>query len=264
MGSVPASRLQRGTMVYSYFSSSKFDTQKLENSRSGAIDIGEFRLNPHLQESDSLIYLNRRPILTKWLTALPGNNLALLDVGGRIQPYRPLVQGKVGRYVAIDLQMEGLVDVVANGEQLPFKDGSFDVVLCSDALQYIPDAPSAVTEMHRVLRPIGTLLLATRGCYPEDHSEYWRFIPSGLRYLTRMFGTCEIVPEGRTGSGLAISVNTLLHRDITTPWAMRLARRTTTPLINQLGLLLDRFLQSDSRSSCSYSLRARKRPTETG
>lgn len=53
-------------MAYSYFSSSKFDTQKLENSRSGAIDTGEFSLNPHLQESDSLIYLNRRPILTKW------------------------------------------------------------------------------------------------------------------------------------------------------------------------------------------------------
>ena len=246
-------------MAYSYYSSSsKFDAQKLRKSIPGAIDMGEFRLNPHLQESDSLIYWNRRPILTKWLTALPGTGLALLDIGGRIQPYRSLVQRTVSRYIAIDLLMEGLVNVLANGEQLPFQDGCFDVVLCSDALQYIPDAPRAVTEMHRVLRPGGTLLITTRGCYPEDHSEYWRFIPSGLRYLTRMFDTCDIVPEGHTGSGLAISVNTLLHRDITTPWAARLARRTTTPLINRLGLLLDRFIGPDSRSTCSYSLLARK------
>lgn len=198
-------------MAYSYYSSSKFDAQKLRNSKSGAIDMGEFRLNPHLQESDSLIYLNRRPILTNWLTALPGHDLTLLDIGGRIQPYRPLVQEKVQRYVAIDLQMEGLVDIVANGERLPFKDNSFDVVLCSDALQYIPDAPGAVTEMHRVLRPDGTLLLTTRGCYPEDHSEYWRFIPSGLRYLTRMFDTFQnAAPEAgwlfqSTHSSTAIS-----------------------------------------------------------
>lgn len=75
------------------------------------------------------------------VTALRGNDLALLDVGGRIQPYRPLGRGEVSRYVPLDLQMEELVDVVPNGKRLPVKDGSFDVVLCSDALQYIPDAP---------------------------------------------------------------------------------------------------------------------------
>lgn len=242
-------------MAYTY---QKFDVDRLKRSIQGAIDLGEFRFNPHLQESDSLIYWNRRPVLTKWLTNLPGKGLALLDIGGRIQPYRSIVEGTVSRYIAVDLMMEGLVNIVANGEQLPFRDNSFDVVLCSDALQYIPDAPRAVTEMHRVLRHGGTLLLTTRGCYPEDHSEYWRFLPGGLRYLTRMFDTCHIVPEGFSGSGLAVSLNTLLHRDIVRPWLIRFTRRTTTPLINRLGLLVDRLINADSRSTCSYSLLARK------
>jgi ubiquinone/menaquinone biosynthesis C-methylase UbiE len=42
---------------------------------------------------------------------------------------------------------------------VPFADASFDTVVCTFALCAIPDERSAVSEMHRVLRPGGTLLL---------------------------------------------------------------------------------------------------------
>jgi SAM-dependent methyltransferase len=38
---------------------------------------------------------------------------------------------------------------------MPFPDGSFDVVLCQQALHLIADRTSALREMHRVLRPGG-------------------------------------------------------------------------------------------------------------
>jgi ubiquinone/menaquinone biosynthesis C-methylase UbiE len=50
--------------------------------------------------------------------------------------------------------------VGADAEQLPFKDGSFDLVLGHAVLHHIPDLPTAFAELTRVLAPGGTLLFA--------------------------------------------------------------------------------------------------------
>lgn len=43
----------------------------------------------------------------------------------------------------------------ASADALPFEDGSFDVVLCQQGLQFFPARAAAVGEMRRVLRPGG-------------------------------------------------------------------------------------------------------------
>ncbi len=48
----------------------------------------------------------------------------------------------------------------ADASQLPFDDGSFDVVLAVTVLCFVEDAPLAVNEMARVLAPGGKLILA--------------------------------------------------------------------------------------------------------
>jgi ubiquinone/menaquinone biosynthesis C-methylase UbiE len=45
-------------------------------------------------------------------------------------------------------------------EQLPFPDGSFDVVLCQFGLMFFTDRHAALTEMRRVLRPDGRVVLS--------------------------------------------------------------------------------------------------------
>jgi ubiquinone/menaquinone biosynthesis C-methylase UbiE len=48
---------------------------------------------------------------------------------------------------------------VADAQDLPFGDETFDTVVCTLGLCSIPDERQAVREMHRVLRPGGRLLL---------------------------------------------------------------------------------------------------------
>lgn len=48
--------------------------------------------------------------------------------------------------------------VVANATALPFATGSFDVVVTTGALEYVPDLQRAVDEIARVLRPGGILV----------------------------------------------------------------------------------------------------------
>lgn len=54
----------------------------------------------------------------------------------------------------------------ASAERLPWDNGSFDAVLCSQGLQFFPDKPAALREMRRVLTDDGCVALATPGPTP--------------------------------------------------------------------------------------------------
>lgn len=49
----------------------------------------------------------------------------------------------------------------ANLESLPFADGEFELVLCSQVIEHVVDAEAALHELARVLRGGGTLVLST-------------------------------------------------------------------------------------------------------
>jgi ubiquinone/menaquinone biosynthesis C-methylase UbiE len=51
--------------------------------------------------------------------------------------------------------------VVADVTALPFADGSFDGITCGYVLEHVPDAPQGLSELARVLRTGGRMLLLT-------------------------------------------------------------------------------------------------------
>ena len=65
----------------------------------------------------------------------------------------------------------GLTARVADAEELPFADGSFDVVVASWMLYHVADRARAIGEMARVLTPDGRFV----GCYnaPDHLHELW-------------------------------------------------------------------------------------------
>jgi len=66
--------------------------------------------------------------------------------------------------------------VCGAGEQLPYPDGCFDVVLSNEVIEHVQDDRQALAEMARVLRPGGRLVLfCPNRWYPvETHGVYWR------------------------------------------------------------------------------------------
>jgi ubiquinone/menaquinone biosynthesis C-methylase UbiE len=86
--------------------------------------------------------------------------------------------GATGRVVGVDISGQmveaaaetGVETGVSNvnfarmdAEALQFDDGSFDAVLCSLGLMYVPDPEQSICEMQRVLRPGGRIALSVWG-----------------------------------------------------------------------------------------------------
>src|SRR5262245_24674011 len=60
--------------------------------------------------------------------------------------------------------------MISDGERLPFKSNSFDVVYSNGVLHHTPDTEGAVKEVHRVLRPGG---VAKVMLYHRNSLNYW-------------------------------------------------------------------------------------------
>jgi len=75
----------------------------------------------------------------------------------------------------------------AAGEELPFLDDSFDLVISHEVLEHVRDDRRAVQEMIRTLRPLGRALIfvPNRGYPFETHGIFWH-----KRYL---FGNIPLV-----------------------------------------------------------------------
>ena len=56
---------------------------------------------------------------------------------------------------------------VADALRLPFRDKSFDIVICSEVLEHIPDFRGALCEITRVLKPSGKLGVSVPRYWPE-------------------------------------------------------------------------------------------------
>ena len=221
---------------------------------------GRERLYPSLTNPSWLVLRRRREIFRKWL-ALPGaRELDVLDVGGRIQPYRPLLEGRLRSYVAVDVRRTPLVNLVARGEQIPVRSGQFDLVICTQVLEYIPDPSAVVAELHRVLKPGGWLLLSVPASGLQDAGEEcWRFLPAALVQLLSGFSQSEIVPEGGSIVGLFRTINICLNVFARYAVLRSIFQWTLCPVVNLSGELLERVAGSDNQQfTPNYSAWARK------
>lgn len=88
-------------------------------------------------------------------------------------------------YVGCDMREGTGVDRVENVHQLTFSDASVGTVLCADTLEHVANPILALSEMKRVLRADGLILMTSVMDFPiHDYpSDYWRFTPEAFRLL---------------------------------------------------------------------------------
>ena len=85
-------------------------------------------------------------------------NGILLDVGCGGGEYQDLAEKKGYKYIGVDIDPMS-IGMRADICNLPFDDDTMDVVLCVDVLEHIKNDHKAISELHRVLKNGGLLLL---------------------------------------------------------------------------------------------------------
>jgi len=88
---------------------------------------------------------------------------------------------------------------------LPFPEGAFDHVICAEVMEHIPDERRAAEELHRVLKPGGTLTVSVPRYLPEKIcwtlSHAYHNTPGGhIRIyrrdrITALFGKMGLTPR---------------------------------------------------------------------
>lgn len=96
----------------------------------------------------------------------------LLDVGCGDGGVARLLRPRVAEIVAIDVEPSewwgeapGLRFEVADGQQLPFPNASFDVIHSKDSLHHMDHPEAALREYYRVLKPGGAALIVEGNRY---------------------------------------------------------------------------------------------------
>ncbi len=217
------------------------------------------RLHPPLSSPNWLVLRARRQIFEKWIALIPGKALRILDVGGHLQPYRALFAERADQYYAADLRPGPLVNVVASAGQLPFASDFFDVVVCTQVLEYVARPQEAIDEIRRVLKAGGSLLLSVPSVFPRDSdSEYWRFLPSAMRMMLSGFTQVEVEAEGSSVAGLFRTLNVWAF--VFSPeWLRFLLRYTSIPVVNALGYFAEAVIGSkNDQFSANFSAWAKK------
>jgi len=117
----------------------------------------------------------------------------LLDVGCGTKPYRLLFDVKSYRGLDIDspsVRDRGIADDLYEGTNFPYQSETFDSVLCNQVLEHVFNPDEFLSEIKRVLRPGGKLLLTVPFVWDEHEQpyDYARYSSFGLRALLEKQG----------------------------------------------------------------------------
>ncbi len=156
-----------------------------------------------------------------------GADVVALDAG------RDEVDGVVATFGAMaqagELSADRVSGAAVQGDalHLPFPDGTFDRVICSEVLEHIPDDGAAMAELTRVLRPGGTMAVTVPRFFPElvnwALSDEYHLVPGGHVRIYR-----RSVIESRLGSaGLSVTGRGYAHALHSPYWWLKCLVGTT-------------------------------------
>jgi len=152
-----------------------------------------------MTERDKNLYSLINPIVKEILLKEVKEDDLCLDVGCGPGQYRLIIPG---RYIGLDITSkdyrEGLsrrVDVVADGQDLPFKDNSFDVVFIVAALYQIPDTDKVLHGVFRILKDGGRFLIFDYNYYTTKRLKEMENRGVNKNHIWSLWGLQKIVKK---------------------------------------------------------------------
>jgi SAM-dependent methyltransferase len=195
----------------------------------------------------------------RYLMNLP-SGASILDVGVGSAPYWNLRPDL--KWSGIDVLEGPKVNFVVNKDSSwPIASASLDYILCTQVIEHVENPVSLVSEIKRVLKPGGSVILNAPFLYPFHGmpNDQLRFTTSQLRYLFRDFEVLECGTLGGVGSSIATIWLNFINYKISEHKILQLIERVFFPIwllgnatTNFLLVSIDKFDKTSSFPLNSY------------
>lgn len=102
-------------------------------------------------------------------TAAVSRTAGVIVIGSDVDTHRLVeARDRIGLERKFDTFRAKTCDFVASDIcSLPFEDGCFDLIICSEVLEHVIDYPLGISELKRVLKTGGNLVVSVPRYYPE-------------------------------------------------------------------------------------------------
>jgi SAM-dependent methyltransferase len=179
----------------------------------------------------------------------------LLDVGCGSKPYKNYFTN-IESYTGLEIDSErsrkrNIADFYYDGNCFPFKDKTFDVLLCNQVIEHVFNPDFFLQEINRVLKPNGKLLLTVPFVWDEHEQpfDYARYSSFGLKFLLERSDFYILVHRklGADATVLFQLINAYLFK-ITSRWSKYLRflfTITIMALVNLIGIVLCKILPTN-------------------
>jgi SAM-dependent methyltransferase len=99
----------------------------------------------------------------------------VLDAGAGAAPFRDLfdhVTYETADFNQVQTTSEAQQDYVCDLTEIPVSDASFDLILCTQVMEHVPDPIATLREFHRVLKPGGQAWISAPLFFMEHQKPY--------------------------------------------------------------------------------------------
>jgi len=180
---------------------------------------------------------------------LPKLNGRLLDVGCAQKPYERWLTRSTS-VVGVDVFAGPRVDVqISPRRAWPIDGAAYDAVLCTQVLEHAEDFEHVLSEIHRVLKPAGDLVVTVPFIYNmhDARHDYRRFTVQGVRQLFHdRYEILELKGQGGVGSTVGLLLLNWIDATLNLSKVGRLLKGLLLPLwllvsavVNLCGWMVD-------------------------
>jgi SAM-dependent methyltransferase len=207
------------------------------------------------------LHVSRREQIEQALrgAAATGRLRRALEVGPGSGVYLRLLSDIAETVVASDIEaafleraraisaMRSNIEVVLDDiVETALEDGAFDLVLCSEVIEHIPDPGRALASIHRILRPGGRLVLSTPHRFsPLELAGRIAFLPGIVDVVRRIYRE-PILPTGHVSllsAGQARRHLAAAGFSVERSWATGVYLPVVAELTGAAGLRLEQRLE---------------------
>ena len=181
----------------------------------------------------------------------------VLDVGCGTKPYQDML--KYNEYIGLEYdytekKLSKGEDFFYVGGEFPFEEDEFDSIICNEVLEHVFNPVDFLSEIYRVLKPGGKMLMTVPFLWDEHEQpyDYARYSSFGLKHLLKETGF-EIIDSRKSVDDITVifqMINTYIYKTVSRNKCIKRVKmnfiRLFCSIFNIFGLLFQAILPRNS------------------